>query len=375
MIKQNRMGSILTLLYFLSLSSCVQQSNKPIESLSSTEGSCSSDTGTHHHENKIFKLEGKIFTKKDLPADMREIIYKNNYEAYTKNLSVYKDYALRHYLGKKKNLLKDPKNLPQIDEVLEIQQPSDKEAKVAFEQYKNRMPRGSTYEQMKSQIMRFLVTRNTRNTFDEELTKMEKKGVFVSMVSAPEAQKVIFDLNSFPTKGKKNSKVNVVEISDYLCGHCQSAHPKVMELYKKYKDQISFTQINFSLRPTGLSGTYARGAYCALEQGPDNFWKFHDAAFKKTTVPHKHEKGDKHTSNDGNSTESISKVKDVAKSVGLDSSEFPKCLSSEKAKEYVQRNNSIISKKGINGTPVFIINNKKLARGIHELEEAIKNSL
>ena len=238
------------------------------------------------------------------------------------------------------------------------------------------MPPNTTLDQVKGQIIPYLENIKLGAVFQQEIAKIETHGTFVTIIPAPQAPEITLDIKDYPTKGNAKANINVIEISDYLCGHCQKAHPVVSNLFNKYKDKISLTQINFSLHPNGLSGTYARGAYCALEQNSDYFWKYHDETFKKTTVPHDHSApGHEHDDNDGTSPQSLEKVVSVAKTAGLNIDKFNKCLSSKESFNNVEKTNQQLKAQGINSTPVFIVNNLKLASGVKELEEVIKESL
>ena len=371
-VKQNL---IFTLFLILSLTACKQENKKTAVNLqANATGSCSA--GNEEVNNSLFTVDGMSIEEKDLPADIRNYVYKNNNDSYKKNEMVLKELALRIYLSKQQNKLKDPKKTPSIAELLKLPKATEKEAQAFFDQNKNRMPPNSNFGKMKGQIIQYLNGQKSMDASKIKMAELESKGLFTYLVKAPVAPKINIEISNFPTMGNKNSKINIIEISDYLCGHCQHAHTAVKKILEKYKDKISFTQINFSLRPTGLSGTYVRGAYCASIKSDESFWKFHHAAFEKTSVPHDHSsKGHTHNDDDGNSKDSLKKVISVAKTIGLNVKEFEKCLTGNASKSYVQKTNRYLSGNGINSTPVFIINNRNIEQGINGLEKAIKSEL
>ncbi len=370
-----KMNNVFILILVLSVNTACNQ-EKPLEvpnlspSSSSTCGSGSTTDGA------LFEIDGKVITRNDLPERLKASIYENEYKSYSANKMIFQEYVLRYYLAKKSNKLKDENNPPQLSELLGGTKPNAKEVKLFFQQNRNRIGANVTYAQAKPQIERFMQQRNMADLFEKKVIEMEKNGVFKALTVAPIAPSIELDLAGFPTKGNKNSKIKIVEISDYTCGHCQSAHKMVVELVKKYKKQVSFTQINMALRPQGISGTYVRGAVCAQKQSLEKFWNYHDETFKVASVPHDHNKpGHKHQANEGSSKESIIKVKNIAKTVGLDLKNFSKCLTSKKTSSSVARTNQLLSSKGISGTPVFIVNGKKLAKGVYELEKVIKSKI
>ena len=371
-----KISIILTVLTTFLLVSCNQQTVPTAKLQGGSSGSCSGEVAASGNSGALFKIGDTMVERKDLPKQLQQHDYDNEHQAYQKNLGAFKELALRIHLAKAQGKLTDIKELPPIAELIKVGSSTEIDAKTFFEQNKSKMPPDADFEKMKAQIIQYMDRQKIGQVFQTKMADLESKGLFTSFIAAPLAPELKLNTKDFPVTGDLNAKVKIVEISDYLCGHCQSAHPKVKNILEQYKGKISFTQINFSLRPSGLSGTYARGAYCAQSKGADYFWKYHHAAFEKASVPHDHSaKGHAHNDQDGNSKESIEKVTSVAKTIGLDAKEFEKCINGETSKNYVQKTNKYISESGINSTPVFIVNNKKLAQGVFELEQAIKKAL
>tara|TARA_Y100000768_G_C23988861_1_gene690723 strand:- start:2170 stop:3273 length:1104 start_codon:yes stop_codon:yes gene_type:complete len=344
--------------------------DKPMRSsLSDASGGCSGETMASSETGPLFKISGETVTRKDLPAELANLVYRNEFEAYSKNQNIFKEYALRVYLAKKQDKLEDMDNPPKLMDLLDIPEPSDKEMKALFEQSRSRLPKEVTFESMKSQISGYLKSQKVAEIFQEEVKKMEADGAYQSLIAGPVAPKMEISTDGFPTTGNKDSKIKVIEIADYTCGHCQHAHPEVKEILKKYKDKISFTQINYSLRPNGQSGMYVKGGFCAHKQGEEKFWSYHDKAFAKNSEPHDHSApGHSHGPN-------ADEVVAVAQSAGLKAEEFKKCLQSPEAQEFMMNTNATLSAQGITGTPAFIINNQKVEGGVQTLEAEIKKLL
>lgn len=360
----------------LSLIACNDSGNKARTSLSDgSTGGCSSDAVASSATGPLFQVDGETITRDSLPAALKESIYKNEFEAFSKNKQIFEEFALRVYLAKKQGKLKDVANPPGLLDLLDIPNPSEKEMKSLFEMSKNRLPPGTKFEgEIRKQITQYLKSQKVGSLFKEQVAKMKSAGAYRSMVSGPVAPELKLNLTGFPVKGNKDSKISVVEVSDYTCGHCQRAHPQVLELLKKYGDKIKFTQVNFALRPNGLSGLYIQGAYCAGKQSDKAFWTYHDAAFVKTNVPHDHGAAG-HSHAQKSPEDNLKKVMEVATTSKLKIDDFKKCVGSAEAKKYVQDTANALSENGISGTPVFIINNKKVPTGANGLEEEIKKLL
>lgn len=361
---------LLLILVLILTVACDAKKQTTRTSLTDGAQGCSGDLVNSSATGPLFEVNGTTFTREDLPGGLKEALYENEFSAYSKNQTIFEELALRMYLGKKKNKLKDPKNPPSLLELLDIPEPTESEMKALFEQSKNRLPPGTKFEgPIKTQITQYLKGQKVGTIFKTEVAKMKADGAYRMMVAAPIAPELKLSLKGFPVKGKKDSSIQVVEVSDYTCGHCQRAHGKAMELLSKYSDRVAFTQVNFALRPDGGSGLYIRGAYCAQKESESKFWVYHDKAFKKTSEPHDHGAGS-HSAN-----EDLEKVMGIAKDSGLKMDSFKTCIESEEAKKYVSSTANALAEQGINGTPVFLINNKKIGGGIESLEDEIKKLL
>lgn len=355
------------------LLSCNEKKPQSLNSLSGSAG-CSGESVASSATGPLFKLDGEVVTRAELPRKTAEQVYQNEFEAYSKNQNIFKEYALRVYLAKKKGKLEDKQNPPDLVELLDIPEPSEKEMKALFNQHKARMPKDVTFDKMKTQIAGYLKSQQIGKVFKAEVEKMEKSGAYQSMIAGPIAMEMNLDLTGQPSMGNKSSKVQVVEVSDYTCGHCQRAHPEVKAMLKKFGNKINFTQVNFALRPNGLSGTYVLGAYCAQKQSVDKFWAYHNAAFDETSKPHDHS-APGHSHAPKSAAENKKTVLEVAKKVKLDEKKMSACLDSKEAKDFMNNTINKLSEQGINGTPVFLVNNKKIMGGVAEVEKAINELL
>lgn len=358
----------------LSLSACNEKKSNTLKSLSDSSGGCSAEGVASSTDGPLFKLNGEVITRNDLPKNLKESVFQNEFEAYSKNQNIFKEYALRIHLAKKQNKLQDPNNPPPLMDLLQVPEPSEKELKALFDQFKSRMPKGSTFEQMKGQLAGYLKSQKAAGVFQQEVANLEKEGIYQSLIAGPVAPEMSLNLEGHPYQGVKNSKIQVVEVSDYTCGHCQRAHPEVKKMLEKYKGKINFTQMNFALRPSGLSGAYVRAAYCAQEQGMKQFWDFHHHAFEETSKPHDHN-DPAHSHGPKSPQEQKETVSKVAKEVKLDIKKFETCFDAQKAKDYMMNTQKHLSEQGISGTPAFIVNNKKVMGGIAEVEKAIEELL
>jgi protein-disulfide isomerase len=118
------------------------------------------------------------------------------------------------------------------------------------------------------------------------------------------------------------------------------------QLRLKYGDQIRFVWRDYPVI-TLLSPQAAEAGQCANDQG--KFWEFHDAVYQ-------HE-----------GAIEASDLEMYAKSVGLDMSQFDKCVSSRRYKDRVNAEQTEAFQHGYNGAPFFLVNNQVLVNGAQPL--------
>ncbi|MBI2520035.1 MAG: thioredoxin domain-containing protein, partial [Bdellovibrio sp.] len=331
--------------------------------------SCSS--GTAHSEGAIFTLDEKNFTREDLPGELKELYYNDQHQSYQKTRGIAEDFALRLALSK----TQDPKSLPQLEELLPSAKVSESEVKKFYEEKKASIPPQVTYEQVRPQIENFLRSQRVATLANTELKRLESSGRYKLLLNAPVPPVASIDIAPYPSLGPKDAKYTLVEASDYMCGHCQQVHPEVKQVLEKYKDKIKFVQINYSLNPAGMSGTWIRGAYCAAQENQEKFWKYHHAAFEKQSSEVHDHSAHAHGEPADDPATNLKKANDIAKSVGLDTKKFASCIDSEAAKAFVVKTNQMLSNNGVGGTPTFFFNNVKLQMTHAGLTAALESAM
>ena len=161
-------------------------------------------------------------------------------------------------------------------------------------------------------------------------------------------------INNYWT-GTSSPKVTIVEFSDFKCPFCAQSFPKTRELSIKYKNDIKIIYRDFPLNEISID--LAISARCAGEQ--DLFWLMHDKLFQH--------QGEINTKEN---------IINLAKSIGLNITQFQKCLSSGKYKNHIQRDFSDGTNLGVSGTPTWFINGNKLEGNLSiEAWEEIINKL
>lgn len=300
-----------------------------------------------------FTYEGKTYSTSTLPTQVQTNLYQAEMETYNQKIAVVREFAVRLALAQEQKKFTTVDKLPPLEELLPAGQVSDEQAKAFFEANKDKIPPGTTYEQLAQRIKELLGNEGRAKTFEATWQKLTDEKKLTLLVKEPQAPVVSVPTEGFPTTGE-SSKNTLVEISDYLCPHCQEVAPAMKALKEKHAKDLKIVQINFALRPEKLSGAIIEGAFCAQKQGNESFWKFHETAFSKPwgTFADDYD---------------LAKVKPIAEAAGLKVPDFEACLKSPEPKEFIAKSKDIVNGLGVTGTPTFFLNNKRL--NIHRPEE------
>jgi len=151
----------------------------------------------------------------------------------------------------------------------------------------------------------------------------------------------------FPLKGALNAPVTMVEFSDFQCPYCRQFATETLPLIEQKYIRTGLVRLIY--RDFAVQGPEsqwaAEAAYCAQEQGA--FWPYHDLLFARQYGP-----------NQG--TFSKDNLKGFAAELGLDVRLFAQCLDSGRYAAMVQAATQEGRSLGLQGTPTFFINGRKV---------------
>lgn len=161
--------------------------------------------------------------------------------------------------------------------------------------------------------------------------------------------------------GPNDAKVKIVEFSDFQCPYCQKFHSEMNKVINEYGDKIQFVYKHLPLDFHPQANNAALAAECANEQG--KFRPYADKLFQDQ------EKWGK--------TEGIQGFKNIAGQLGLNISQFSKCLEEAKYQEKIANNSAEAASFGISGTPGTFINDQFLggASDFETMKEMIDHEL
>ena len=250
--------------------------------------------------------------------------------------------------AKKRNLTEEQLIKAEVDD--KIPQPPEAEIKKLYDEAKERLPPGTTYEQVKPQIVDFLTGSKKQERAREYFNELKKTAnVQITLPEPPKApveRKTVAATGA--AKGPEGAPITIVEFSDFQCPFCSRANETVDQVMKAYPNQVRLVFRHFPLEFHQQAPKASEAALCAGDQG--KFWEMHDTLFanqKALEVP---------------------ALKGYAKQLGLDTGKFDKCLDSGEKASIVQADLAEGKKVGVNGTPAFFINGVLLS-GAQPFEE------
>lgn len=165
-------------------------------------------------------------------------------------------------------------------------------------------------------------------------------------------------------KGSNDSKVVLVEYSDFQCPACGFFYFVLKEITKDYGDKIQLVYRHFPLSYHANSFLAAQAAEAAGKQG--KFWEMYDLLFEN-----------QQTWANQSGADAKKTFTSYARSLGLDVERFEKDLNSAEIKAKIENNYQSGVKSGVDATPTFFLNGKKLPppRSYKEFENAIVQAI
>ncbi len=157
-------------------------------------------------------------------------------------------------------------------------------------------------------------------------------------------------------KSNPNALVTVTEFIDMQCEACRAAQTMVIKpMLDQYGDKIRYEVKHFPIFPSHqYSKEAAEAAECAADQG--KFWEFEEMDYENQP--------------DLSPTE-ISKW---ATKLGLNMDLFERCRKSDIKMAIVEASQQEGKQLGVNGTPTFFVNGKKVKSTIEAIGAAIQEA-
>ena len=157
----------------------------------------------------------------------------------------------------------------------------------------------------------------------------------------------LVDLATGVERGDPNAPITILEFGDFQCPACQQFATLVKPQIDLAYIESGIARLVFPHSPVVSAHPHAflaaRGARCALDQGEQYFWPFHDQLFAHQ------------------STWSLSQgppmnaFESYAATIGLDVNDFGGCLDSDRHADVVSANMRLGAELGVSATPTIFV--------------------
>ena len=158
--------------------------------------------------------------------------------------------------------------------------------------------------------------------------------------------------------GPKDAKVTIVEWADFQCPFCARAVPTLRDVVKKYDGKVRWVFRDFPLKeihPEALPAAVA--ANCAGQQG--KYFEMHGLLFENYARL------------------GAAANRSMAETLKIDMAKYDACLKDPKMTEEVNADLADGQKVGVNGTPAYFVNGRKIggAVDVREFSRVIDEEL
>lgn len=286
----------------------------------------------------VAKVNGQTIYDEDLTASAEGkllLLRNQEYEVKKKALDNLIDQKLLETAAKKRGLSTEKLLVQEVDS--KVPDPSDAEIEGYYLAQRERLNRPLD-DPLKNQL-RLAVKQAKARQFREDYMKRLHSESNVAILLSPPRVQVAYDPKRL--RGDPKAPIMIVEFSDYQCPYCNQVEATLKQVLVKYGDKVSLAYRDFPLTPIHPQAMIAAEASrCALEQG--KFWEYHDQLFASSKL------------------EKDSLV-EYARNLKLDDKQFESCISSEKYKADIEKDEQEGRNAGVSGTPGFFINGVSLS--------------
>jgi len=285
----------------------------------------------------VATVDGQAIYDEDLAASVQaqlQPLRNQEYEIKRKALDNQIEQKLLEAAAKKQGLTTEKLLVQEVDS--KVPDPTDAEIEGYYLAVKDRMNR--PLADVKAQLRFSVKQAKTQQVRQEYLKRLRADATVAVLMSPPR-----IEVRSDPARvlGNRKAPVTIVEFSDYQCPYCRQVEATLKQVLAKYGDKVNLAYRDFpltSIHPQAVIAAVA--SRCALEQG--KFWEYHDQLLTVSKL----EKDD---------------LIGYARNLKLDDKQFQSCLTSEKYKTDIEKDEQEGRKAGVNGTPGFFINGLSLS--------------
>lgn len=215
--------------------------------------------------------------------------------------------------------------------------PSDDALRVYYEGIDNAPP----FDQVKDQIVKNIRDKRIAKAKAAYMKALHAEAHVNMLLTPPRAS---VSMKNTPVRGPVDAAVTIVEYADYECPYCQQAQPILDRIEKDFKGKVAFAYKDTPLPMHAHAQKASEAALCAADQG--KYWEMHDMFYTTRQLD-------------------MSKLKEDARMLKLDTAAFDKCLDTGAKASIVSNNLNEGQGYQLQGTPSFFINGRFFSGGLN----------
>ena len=316
----------------------------------------------------VFKYDGKEYDKNSIPKEVRRDRYKIDLKRYLSYYNAVESYNIRVAFMEDKGItdMYGSNNVvPSFQKIFE----ENLNPRIIEEEYKKNRSRyarpGMTEEAIKGQIKYQLTLEAIEPQYMNKRAELYERNKLHINILPPDIRETGFSFQDNPRLGERDSKFQIIAITNYNCKACRKTNERVNRLFSKYGKDLSYIHVNHTFAPIATTFDAALASHCVGLGHKTKYWHFHKEMYSDPTF----DKGDAMKKEEYK--KSLGRVLDK---VSIPSKEVFECMGNMQNKRLISEKMISFKEMGITNVPAYFLNGRQLVLLTDEgLESAFNN--
>jgi protein-disulfide isomerase len=304
--------------------------------------------GATEEETPLLTIGNQSFYYDQLDANTKGMLYDIRSESHEKTIALLKEFAVRYKLAKDKpdtkDLLESTGELPKLDELLQVPDPSNEMIQGFYQANKSMIPPNVSFEQIKPQLTRYLKTEMLQEAMRSHVQQLESKKELLLRVPEP-PQPVVFlnFMKDYPAEGNPDAPHHIFALTGSFCPVCRSVAKEMKDTTKRLTSiKLTSVILTGSTRSDLINYHLAKTGWCVAQTDPENYLNYIDATYQLPQTAQE-------TENPNPEMEFKNTALGVAKEVLSQKqlSKVSECYESEKAHQAIEAQIDELDTKGV----------------------------
>ena len=290
-------------------------------------------------------VNGKQITMNDIESSLRPLIFNVQEQVYSlrkQDLELKINDTLLTQEAQKRQVT--TRALLEQEVTAKVPRVTEAQAQEFYTQNKDRI--SGEFAQTKEQIVQYIQENKEQEATRAFAEQLRRASTVQINLTAPDSPVFAIATDDQPSKGNADASVTIVEFTDFQCPSCAQQHPVIERIVSEFGNRVRLVVRDFPLSQHANAPKAAEAAEAAREQG--KYWEYIAVLFRNQSALE------------------VDKLRQYASELGLDRARFDASLDSGKFAEKVQRDVLDGQKLGVNGTPTFYVNGKRVSDRSYE---------